>query len=198
MTSSESESSGDDTDDESLLERAAARTKQRARRARRARKQNGRTGDRVARFGGDALDEVQRRLKADTKTSPALMGNNDDRKATQHPEALSRWANTRARREQREPRVDVKLPTRSMSFADVLIYKAITTRDGANSRASGQIQQDRQEDMRREEAARSVRLRREQHLSHLRSLSVWKGSGRETVSGKVAVLLAIEKDFSYV
>ena len=139
MTSSESEPSGGDTDDESLLECAAARTKQRARRARRARKQNSRTGGRVARFGVDALDEVQRRLKADTKMSPALVGNNDDREATQLPEALSRWVNTRARREQREPRVDVELPTRSVSFADVLMYKAITTRDGANFRASGQI-----------------------------------------------------------
>ena len=86
MTSSESESSGDDTDDESLLERAAACTKQRARRARRARKQNGRTGDRVARFGGDALDEVQRRWEADMTTSPAPMGDDDDREATQHSE----------------------------------------------------------------------------------------------------------------
>ena len=76
--------------------------------------------------------------------------------------ALSRWANTRARREQREPRADVKLPSRPVSFADVLIDKAITTRDDKSSSTSGRIQQGQQGDTKLEEAAQPVRLRREQ------------------------------------
>ena len=76
--------------------------------------------------------------------------------------ALGRWATTRARREQRDPRADVKMPPRSVSFAYVLIDKAITTRDGQSSCASGHIQQDQPGDSKLEEAAQPVRLRHEQ------------------------------------
>ena len=67
-----------------LSVRRHARSSERG--ARRARKQNGRTSGRVARFGGDALVEAQRRWEADMTTSPAPMGDDDDREATQHSE----------------------------------------------------------------------------------------------------------------
>ena len=56
----------------------------------------------------------------------------------------------------------MKLPSRSVSFADVLIDKAITTREDENSSTSGQIQQGQQGDTKLEKAAQPVRLRREQ------------------------------------
>ena len=59
----------------------------------------------------------------------------------------------------------MKLPSRSVSFADVLIDKAITTREDENSSTSGQIQQGQQGDTKLEKAAQPVRLRREQFFA---------------------------------
>ena len=49
-----------------------------------------------------------------------------------------------------------------MSFAGVLVDKAITTRDDKSSSTSGHIQQDQHRDTKLEEAAQPVRLRHEQ------------------------------------
>ena len=56
----------------------------------------------------------------------------------------------------------MKLPSRAVNFADVLIDKDIATRGDKNSSTSGHIQQGQQECTKLEKAAQPVRLRREQ------------------------------------
>ena len=92
----------------------------------------------------------------------------------------------------------MKLPSRSVSFADVLIDKAITTRDDKSSTTSGPIQQGQQEDTKLKEAAQPARSRREQLFARTdnKCLERKRPGDREREGGGPS--RNIKKKFSYV